>query len=260
MKRTLLSQSKSLLTAAILGSGMVAGMMGVPAMAQLDQATSTTAQSTREGVQSQERINQLDDDTAEIVGKYRRTIDLLESLREYNDQQRKIIADQNRQMVSIRKQIDNVSDIEREILPLINRMIEGLDKFVQLDSPFRISERSERVDNLKALLSKSNVSAAEKYRKALEAYQIENDYGRAIEAYEDPLEDGRDVNFLMIGRVAFFYQTTDKSETKMWDNSAREWASIDGSADLIETGIKMAREQIPPDLLVIPVPAATSAN
>jgi hypothetical protein len=260
MKPTLLSQSRTLLTAAILGAGMVAGMMGVPAMAQLDQATSTTAQSTRESAQSQVRINQLDDQTSDIVAKYRATIDLLESLREYNDQQRKIIADQERQMVSLRDQIDNVSDIEREILPLINRMIEGLDKFVELDAPFLMTERSNRIDNLKALLSRANVSSAEKYRKALEAYQIENDYGRAIEAYDDPLEDGRKVTFLKIGRVAVFYQTTDKSETRMWDNTAREWIDVDDKAGLVEIGIKMAKEQIPPDLLIIPVPAATSAN
>ncbi|TNE39192.1 MAG: DUF3450 domain-containing protein [Alphaproteobacteria bacterium] len=259
MKRTLPGQVKSILTAAILGTGMIAGMMSVPAYAQLDAATSEVKKATEEGRASQKRINQLDDETADIVAKYRQTIDLLEQLREYNAQQRKIIADQERQMVSIREQITNVSDIQREILPLINRMAEGLEAFIALDQPFRMTERTTRVETLKELLPQADVSAAEKYRKALEAYQIENDYGRAIEAYEGNLDDGRQVTFLMIGRVALYYQTLNQNETMMWNNSTREWVSVQGSSDDIYQAIRMAREQIPADLLIVPLPGPTSS-
>jgi hypothetical protein len=247
-----------MLTAAILGSGMVAGMVAVPAWAQLDEATNVTAQSTRESAASQKRINQLDDEISDIVSKYRQTIDVLEQLREYNAQQREIIKDQVRQMASLRDQVDNVSDIERQILPLINRMIEGLEAFIGLDAPFLMGERTGRLDTLKGLLNRSDVSAAEKYRKTLEAYQIENDYGRSIESYEGNLDDGRLVNYLKVGRVGFYYQTTDLSETMMWDNTAREWVARNGDKELVNTAIKMAREQIPPDLIVLPVQAATS--
>ncbi len=263
MKRTLLSQSRSALTALILGSAMVMGMMSAPALAQLDAATNSTAAATNEAASSQDRIDQIDDETTDIVTKYRTTIDLLDSLKEYNAQKREIIKDQVRRMASLRKQMTNVEGIQREILPLIfsdeKGMVPALDLFIHADLPFLMGERETRIEALKALETQSNVSAAEKYRKALEAYQIENDYGRSIEAYEGELEDGRSVNFVKIGRVALFYQTIDKSETMMWNNETREWDARNGDRDEVDTAIRMAREQIPPDLLIVPVPAA-SAN
>ena len=261
MKRTLSGQVKSFLTAAILGTGMIAGLMSVPATAQqLDAATSEVKKATEEGRASQKRINQLDDQTADIVAKYRQTIDLLEQLREYNAQQRKIIQDQERKMASIREEMTNVEGIQREILPLISQMIDGLDEFVKLDKPFLKAEREDRVSKLRDLLPQADVSAAEKYRKALEAYQIENDYGRTIEAYDGNLADGREVTFLKIGRVAFYYQTLDQKETKMWDSAAGDWTDVDGSSDDVNKAIKMAREQIPPDLLIVPLTGATSSE
>ena len=55
-----------------------------------------------------------------------------------------------------------------------------------------------------ALMDRANVSVAEKYRRLLEAYQIELEYGRTIEAYEGSFasDNGeRSVTFLRVGRA-----------------------------------------------------------
>lgn len=262
MKRMYLGQRKALLAATLTGAFILSGPVVTPAVAQLDTSIGVTRATTKESATSQRRINQLDDDTSAIVADYRATIKLLESLREYNAQLRILIKDQEREMVSLKEQLGNVTDIEREMLPLINKMIEALELFITMDLPFLKAERMERVEGLKALSVRADISTAEMYRKTLEAYQIENDYGRTVEAYEGKLEDGRTVDFLKVGRVAYYYQTKDKNQTAHWVPASESWA-IDGSSktrDQVNTAIKIANEYIPPDIMIIPVPAATSAE
>lgn len=264
MKRTVKRQPKSLLAIACLGTVLVSGLSVTPAMAQLTEATNETAATTREAKQSQVRINQIDDQISEIVADYRVTIDLLADLREYNALKRKLIADQERRIKVLRSDILNVADIQRAMPPLINEMINTIALFIDKDLPFLPVERATRVAKLKADFDRSEVSTAEKYRKALEAFQIENDYGRSIEAYEGVLvtADGeRTVNFLKVGRIALYYQTMDKSETGMWDVAADGWTTDlpGGTRDQIDTAIAVAREFVPPDLLLLPLPAPKDA-
>ena len=93
------------------------------------------------------------------------------------------------------------------------RMIAGLEEFVALDVPFLLQERSDRINNLKAMMDRADVAVSEKFRRVLEAYQVEVDYGRTIESYAGNAEfDGQNqqVNYLRIGRVALVYQSRDK--------------------------------------------------
>lgn len=264
MKRTVKSQSKMTLAIACLGTALVSGLSVSPVMAQLTEATNETAATTREAQQSQARINQVDDQISDIVTEYRSTIDHLADLREYNAMKRKIVKDQGVRIVTLRADISGVADIQRTMPPLILEMIETIDLFVQKDLPFLPVERATRVAKLRADFERSEVSTAEKYRKALEAFQIENDYGRSIEVREGKLIEGgseRTVNFLKIGRVALYYQTKDKSETGMWDRDAGAWTTDlpGGSADQIDTAIAIANEFVPPDLLLLPLPAPKDA-
>ena len=84
----------------------------------------------------------------------------------------------------------------------------------------------ERIAFLRANLDRSDVSIAEKFRQVLEAYKIENEYGRKIDAYKGSIEiEGveRDVNFLRVGRISFLYQTTDTEMSGAWDQASRSW-------------------------------------
>src|SRR3546814_3064625 len=65
-------------------------------------------------------------------------------------------------------------------MPLMLRMTDSLEKFVALDLPFLHNERQARIDNLKQALGDPQVNAGEKFRRILEAYQIEVDYGRTL--------------------------------------------------------------------------------
>ncbi len=177
----------------------------------------------------------------------------------YNTLLGRQIADQEQELSNLRTSIDSVTVIERQILPLLTRMIEGLERFVAADVPFLAEERSERVTGLRDLLGRADVSRSEMFRVVMEAWQIENDYGRTIFAYTGELEiDGtnREVDFLQIGRVAFIYQTPDGVNSGAWNQANREWVPLGSEyRNSIRQGLRLARNQVGPSLLLLPIAA-----
>ena len=109
---------------------------------------------------------------------------------------------------------------------------------------------------LKETLERADVTTSEKYRQLLDAYLIEADYGRSIEAYQQALslpQGERHVDMLRIGRIGLFYQTQDKQQIGFWDQHARAWQSLpDSYQRAIQQGLNMARRQAAPDLLTLP--------
>ena len=147
-------------------------------------------------------------------------------------------------------------------MTLIERMTFALEQFVALDIPFLPKERSERITELKSLIQRPDISTAEKFRRVMEAYQIENEYGRTLEAYQGILlteqQTKRTVNFLKIGRVMMIYQTLNGEETALWNQQTRTWQPLDASQFSkaeIKHAFQVARRQASPDLLMLPVPA-----
>jgi hypothetical protein len=159
--------------------------------------------------------------------------------------------------------MDQVDVINRQIFPLMERMIDGLEQSIKLDVPFLMDERTKRIDDLKAIMERSDVSVAEKFRKVLEAYQIENDYGSSGEYYTQSLTlDGatRSYNMLRIGRVALFFQSDDYKITGRWDNDKRQWVIDNSARNEVRKGLRMAKQLIAPELIVVPVHAPAPAE
>ena len=238
-----------LVALAMVSGGTLAQNLG-------DIQTSVEA-NVRDGVSSQARVDALDDQTDELTRDYRAALKQLASLREYNAQLEKLIVAQKAEMTSIRRQIDEVTNVDRTIMPLMFRMIDALEQFVELDTPFLASERQQRVAALRALMDRSDATPAEKYRRILEAYEIENEYGRTIEVYEGEMNIGgtdRTVSFLRIGRVALIYQTLDGEDSGVWNPKAGTFTDLDGDFDSeLRSAMRIAKQQAAPDLMVVPL-------
>jgi cobalamin-dependent methionine synthase I len=142
--------------------------------------------------QSQERINSIVEGTRSLEDQYRAINKEIDGLKVYNRLMRAQVDGQQSVLEDIALSIDQVDVINRQIFPLMERMIDGLDQSVKLDVPFLMEERVERIDNLRSIMERSDVSVAEKFRKVMEAYQIELDYGTSSEFYTQSLtlEDG----------------------------------------------------------------------
>ena len=206
---------------------------------------------------SQQRIDALDDESRQMLAEYRAVLRQTESLKAYNDQLDKLVISQKDELVSIDAQLENIETTQREIVPLMLNMIQVMAQFVELDMPFLHEERQNRIEQLQLLMERADVSLAEKYRRILEAYQVETEYGRTIEAYQDELTvDGnsRTVEFLRIGRIGLYYLSLDGKEVGHWNNG---WEELDSeNRKAVEKGLKIAKKQLPPDLLVLPMQAA----
>ena len=227
----------------------------------LAEAVETRTAANGEGQSSQSRVDKLSDETDAITSEYRSTLKQIESLLVYNRQLSGLIDTQVQEMASLQSQIDEIEVVERGVSPLMERMISSLEAFVTLDVPFLEEERSNRVEGLRELMIRADVTNAEKYRRIVEAFQIENDYGRTIEAYRGMLDDGKTVDFLRVGRIALVYQTLDGEETGVWDPNALEWTILDDSYRTpIKQGLKIARKQSAPDMIHLPLPAASSGG
>lgn len=209
---------------------------------------------------SQTRVDDIASQTDKVVAEYKRELKVIDGLKVYNALLQKQLDDQQAVIAQLKESIAEVAVIQRQITPLMLRMVDSLENFVKLDVPFLLEERNNRVTTLRDTIARSDVTAAEKFRSVLEAYQIESDYGRTIEAYKDVLEiDGnsREVSFFRMGRITLVYQTEDREHNGVWDQKNRTWMPLDGAEyrNHITTALRIARKQIPPELLVLPVSA-----
>ncbi len=206
---------------------------------------------------SQEKINKIADQIDSKLQKFKALNKEIDGLQVYNGQLSKQIANQVQEMADLNKSIDEVSVIERQITPLMMRMIDGLEQFVALDVPFLQKERTDRIADLKIMMDRADVAVSEKFRRVMEAYQVEMDYGRTLEAYSGlHTIDGqeRDVEFLRVGRTALIYQTRDASLQGIWNKQTRQWEALPSSyRTQVTKGLRMAKKQMAPDLLMLPV-------
>jgi hypothetical protein len=203
---------------------------------------------------SQKRIEQLDSETAKMLTDYRQMTAEAQSLKSYNDELAVQVKSQQDQLQTMTLQLDEIQTTAREVLPMMNKMLDTLDQFVKLDLPFLVEERAARIANLKDMMSRADVSTSEKYRRLVEAYQIEMEYGRTVEAYQGKV-DGKTVEFMRAGRVSIMYQTLDAKETGYWNADTKKWVTDNSYADAVKVGLKIAKKQSAPDFLTVAIHA-----
>ena len=261
MKRSK-TRSQNFLTAFILSSFFMVN--GIVAQT-VDDVLVADAKRLQLAQASQERINERVQGTRTITDQYRAINKEIDGLKVYNRLMAAQVQGQEATLADIKISMDQVDVINRQIFPLMERMIDGLEQSVSLDIPFLLEERINRVDVLKETLARSDVSVAEKFRKVMEAYQIELDYGSSAEFYKQSLNLGedygvRDYNMLRIGRIGLYFQSDNSDITGMWDANVGDWVIDDDHRNEIRKGLRMARQLIAPELMLIPLPAAEETS
>jgi hypothetical protein len=216
---------------------------------------------------SQIKIDGIADKTDGLLQNYKQVNKEVEGLRVYNAQLEARIQNQIKRIAEIEEAMTQVTVIQRQITPLMIKMLNGLENFVSLDVPFLADERQNRLDMLRSNLDKSNQTVAENFRQVLEAYKIENEYGRKIEAYDASIDfngDGqeRKVDIFRVGRIALLYKTEDGKEVGRWNNETRSWEELKSGSwsTNINTGIRIARNQAVKDILQLPISAPEVAQ
>lgn len=214
--------------------------------------------STIESLQvAQEKIDKLDAESKKLTNEYKDTVVEYEILNRYDNQLQKITESQAEEIKNLVNQIDSLDETNKYVLPLLERMVFTLRDLIELDIPFLLDERMLRLEELESILYQANFSTAEKFRKIYEAYQIENEYGRTIEAYSGNINiNGVNLaaQFFRLGRLNLFYMTPDQDETGYWNKDTNSWLHLGGKySDEIDSALKVAYKQAPPDFITLPV-------
>lgn len=254
MKLSKLAQASLLLGASSLFAGTVAAQSS---QQQLDKVVEAGQEINQSAAKSQQKIDKIADQIQSKLQQFKAVNKEIDGLDVYISQMQKQVDNQLQELAELSESMEQVSIIERQISPLMARMIDTLDAFVTLDVPFLPEERSKRIASLKSMMERADIAASEKFRRVLEAYQVEVDYGRTIEAYSDILSlDGNemDVDFLRIGRISFIYQTRDGSRMGLWNKETGAWEDLDASyRSDINKALRIARKQLAPDLVIVPL-------
>jgi hypothetical protein len=203
---------------------------------------------------SQKRVAQLDEEASSMLAEYRQATAESSGLKAYNDQLATQVKSQQDELTTMTRQLTEIETTSREALPMMQKMVATLGQFVKLDVPFLPEERANRMAQLEVMMTRADVSVSEKYRRIVEAYQIEIEYGRTIETYQGKVGD-KTVDFLRAGRVSLLYQTLDGGETGYWDADAKSWKQDNDYGDAIQAGLKVAKKQAAPDFIRLPVHA-----
>ncbi len=252
---------KRLLPSVILVAALFASLSAsVFAQATVDQVMQEGEKRADAGAAEQQRVEQIANQTNDLLNQYNTTSKVVDGLITYNSLLQRQVENQETEKAALAESIDNVALIERQIIPLMTKMLDSLEQFIALDTPFLLKERNERMARLRDMMERSDVSSAEKFRRVIEAYQIENDYGRTIEAYKGTVPingNPQEVDFLRIGRVSLAYQSVGGAHTGVWDTESKGWVELDPAdyKNQVADGLRVARKQVAPDLLIIPVAA-----
>ena len=242
--------------ATVSAVAMTALSVSTASAQQLDPPIDARVAANQAGAESQKRVEEIASATDSLIAEFRLTNKKIESLQIFNRSLSEVIVSQNEELTSLQRQIDGVEEVGRAVTPLMLKMIEALDQFVKFDVPFLMDERTNRVAGLRVLM---------RYRRILEAYQIEGDYGRTIDAQPGTLENAGQkvpVDFLRIGRIGLMYRTRDLDEYGVWNQNDREWNLLEKGdyANWIDEGLRVAKKQAAPQLIRVPLPKAAIAG
>jgi hypothetical protein len=255
---------KNVLIAALVSTGALVGTVAAVQASTLDSILAVGEAKNQAARKSQVKIDRLADETRDLLSDYKTVVKQIDGLKVYNARLESQIENQMKRVASIDESISQVTVIQRQMTPLVIRMIDGLEQFVELDVPFQKEERLQRIQFLRDNLDRADVTVAEKFRGVLEAYNIELQYGRGVDTYRGTIElngSPRDVDFLRVGRITLVYQTTDGAISGAWDKSAGAWVDLPAGEyeAAIRKGIRIAKKQATIELLTMPV-SAPEAN
>ncbi len=226
---------------------------------KLHTAVEETLETNALAIKSQQNIDEYADDTEDMLVQYRTTLRKIDNLKTYNDQLEKLTEKQLETVDSLSDQINSIAETRQNIVPLLLRMIKVLEEFVSIDAPFLQEERLARIDLIKGMMDRPDVSLPDKYRRIMEAYQIEMEYGRTIDTMTETITINNTpvtVEVLRIGRLSIYYQTLDAKESGFWSKQEKQWIVLtDDYNRSIAQGIQIAKKQAPPDLIKLPITA-----
>lgn len=236
---------------------LMAGFGTATAQTQLGQALEVGERATREAERIQEQINQLDDERTDMIAEYRTLLQRTTAEELFAAQQRTVVEAQREEIASLEDQLSRVDEIAAQVTPMLIEMIDDLDTFVKADLPFKLDERTTAIETLRSAMERADVTAAERYRLIIQAYQREMEYGSTFDTWQEEVDiDGNptNVNMMLFGRTALVYITPDRRVIRRWSRDEKNWVDVEGAfREDILTAIRITSDLAQPDVMFAPI-------
>jgi hypothetical protein len=187
--------------------------------------------------------------------RYARTLAEADITARYNVQLEQQLGSQQLEIAALEEQVAALDATAVDVQPMLQRMFDELVQLVANDVPFLKPDRDRRIETLRELMARVDASPSEKFRRLIEAYQIEMEYGRQLSAYRQTLPDGREAEMVRLGRVTLMYRVMEGGETGYWDNERKQFVAAPDLSAEIQEALSIAKEERAPDLIRVPVPA-----
>ncbi|OWV28441.1 DUF3450 domain-containing protein [Halomonas campaniensis] len=235
-----------------LAGVLVSGTLLASEQAVAQAAESVEAQQAQAALQ--EQIDAADEQTREQLEELRRLERETRQLEAENASLSGRLAEEAARQQRLATALDTLEET-RAALPVIEQnMSAQLSQWIERDLPFLREERLARVERQP---DEQGQNTIERINGLLEAWRVELDYGQEMDSWRGRLnQDGREreVDFLRIGRIGFYYLTPDGREGGVWSAQSGEWQSLDEEyLRELRSGLRMAEDQRAPDLLTLPL-------
>ncbi len=227
------------------------------AWTEANQIQKRVVQAIEIGQQTQKKEDEWAGKKAELMARYRSlkaNQDYLEKLKLKTE---RALSSQKARLAEFERKIKESARIRKELQSYLESAVAQLEEFIKKDLLFLSKERSARLASIKETLARPDKPAAEKYRRLMEVLQVETEYGRTVEVYQDTIDlNGQSVlmDILRLGRLSLFCQTPDGRMVGHYDRAAGRWVSLSsGYRREINNAVDMARRQRTIDLVRLPI-------
>jgi len=224
----------------------------------LDNARAIESKINTASSQSQKKIDKSAEVTLSMMAEIEQLQEEVKNLTVYRDHLARLVDSQNGEAESLNEQIKGIKETRQGVVPLMYNMIAGLKSIVANDKPIRREQRLSRIAKLELMMAQADISDAEKYRRILESYQIEMDYGTKMGIYQGQValsgQEKIEADLLYLGRISLVARSLDGKRYWAWNDSQNDWQNLDTQFSVdIDKAYAIASKQAAPSLITLPI-------
>lgn len=207
--------------------------------------------------QTQQEREEWQEKRQELVHRYDRLHEENQSLKDRHKELQEQVETAQKRIAQKEKRLQDIEQVAQDIEPFLEQMLNRLQQLVEQDLPFLQAEREKRLQRLKELMADPKEKVSEKYRRIMEAFLVEAEYGRSIEVRQKGIQvGGRSIraDIFRLGRISLFYQTRDQQECGWFNVAQDSWEELPAKYNrAIAKAIDIGAERQPAELLTLPV-------
>ncbi|OPX41356.1 MAG: hypothetical protein B1H13_02530 [Desulfobacteraceae bacterium 4484_190.3] len=179
--------------------------------------------------ETQKKEDEWATEKAKLKSRYRSLRTDLKYLTQVRERTEMMLHAKKEEIVDIERMIKESARIREELQSYLETVVSQLEEWIKNDLTFLPKERKDRIVSIKEMLARQDTPLAEKYRRVMEALQIETEYGRTVEVYQKTIElEGKPrlVDILRVGRLSLFCRTPDGKLAGSFDQRNQKWVVL----------------------------------